>query len=72
MTSHLDEEGLHPMVSTLLGGGTIPTPPVKTYSRERMMELRATKASMTRPENLSEDFNGLVKNRSRNTVILFF
>lgn len=60
MTSHLDDEGLHPMVSTLLGGGTLPTVPFKAYTRERMMELRTTKASMTRPENLSEDFNGLV------------
>ncbi|CAI2349257.1 unnamed protein product [Caenorhabditis sp. 36 PRJEB53466] len=58
MTSQLDDEGLHPMVSTLLGGGTIPTAPAKTYSRERMMELRTTKESMTRPENLSEEYNG--------------
>uniref|UniRef100_A0A8R1HQC1 Eukaryotic translation initiation factor 4E transporter n=1 Tax=Caenorhabditis japonica TaxID=281687 RepID=A0A8R1HQC1_CAEJA len=58
MTSQLGDEGLHPMVSTLLGGGTIPTPPIKSYSRERMMELKSTKASMTRPENLSDDFNG--------------
>uniref|UniRef100_A0A1I7V4Z9 Eukaryotic translation initiation factor 4E transporter n=1 Tax=Caenorhabditis tropicalis TaxID=1561998 RepID=A0A1I7V4Z9_9PELO len=58
MTSHLDDETLHPMVSTLLGGGTIITAPIKSYSRERMMELKTTKASMTRPENLSEEFNG--------------
>ncbi|KAF1761833.1 hypothetical protein GCK72_010092 [Caenorhabditis remanei] len=58
MTSHLDDEGLHPMVSTLLGGGIFPSPPPRTYDRERMMELRSTKASMTRPENLSEDYNG--------------
>ncbi|EGT52188.1 CBN-PQN-45 protein [Caenorhabditis brenneri] len=58
MTSHLDDETLHPMVSTLLGGGPITTAPIKSYSRERMMELKTTKASMTRPENLSEDYNG--------------
>ncbi|CAB3403349.1 unnamed protein product [Caenorhabditis bovis] len=57
MTNQPDEE-LIPAVSSLLAGKTLPVVDVKRYDRETMMKLRVTELSMTRPDNLSVDFNG--------------
>ncbi|KAK5985788.1 Eukaryotic translation initiation factor 4E [Trichostrongylus colubriformis] len=60
MSSQSDEEnGVHPLVSNLLGQKFIPrTGHVFRYDRDEMIRLSTTPLSMQRPEILSVDFNG--------------
>uniref|UniRef100_A0A1I7X2Z0 Eukaryotic translation initiation factor 4E transporter n=1 Tax=Heterorhabditis bacteriophora TaxID=37862 RepID=A0A1I7X2Z0_HETBA len=54
-----DEDGVHPLVSNLLGQKFIPrTGHVFRYDRDEMMRLSRVPLSVSRPENLSVDFNG--------------
>ena len=56
-----EDEKVHPLVSSLLDQEFVPRAAgeVFSYDREEMMRLRNAPLSVTRPDNLSTDFDGL-------------
>lgn len=56
-----EDEKVHPLVSNLLEQDFVPrvAGEVFRYDRDEMMRLKTAPLSVTRPDNLSTDFDGL-------------